>query len=81
MIIISSSSSIAMNLVKILLKGEFRVSAHGQTVTSAHSIPLLLKQSKPLMQETEAMPTEQCQVELLIGNLNFRVRNLLHANR
>ena len=38
------------------LKGEFHVSAHGQTVTSAHLIPLLLKQSKALMQETETIP-------------------------
>ena len=37
------------------LKGEFHVSAHGQTVTSAHLIPLLLKQSKALMQETETI--------------------------
>ena len=36
------------------LKGEFH--AHGQTVTSAHLIPLLLKQSKALMQETETIP-------------------------
>ena len=32
-------------------KGEFHVSAHGQTVMSAQLIPLLLKQSKVLMQE------------------------------
>ena len=38
------------------LKGEFHVSVHGQTITSAHLIPLLLKQSKALMQETETMP-------------------------
>ena len=38
------------------LKGEFHVSAHGQTVTSDHLLPLLLKQWKSLMQETETMP-------------------------
>ena len=38
------------------LKGEFHVSAHGQTVKSVHLIPLLLKQSKALMQETETIP-------------------------
>ena len=37
------------------LKEEFHVPAHGQTVTSAHLIPLL-KQSKVLTQETETIP-------------------------
>ena len=38
------------------LKGEFHVSAHGQTVTSAQLIPLLLKQTKAQMKEKETMP-------------------------
>ena len=40
----------------VALKGEFHVSAHGQTVTSAQLFPLLLKQSKALMQEKETIP-------------------------
>ena len=47
---------ILASLLSFLLKGEFHVSAHGQTVKSVHLIPLLLKQSKALMQETETIP-------------------------
>ena len=38
-----------------VLKGQFHVSAHGQTVTSAQLIPLFLKQPKAMMQEKETM--------------------------
>ena len=38
------------------IKGEFHVSAHGQTLTAAHLIPFVLKQSKALMQKTETIP-------------------------
>ena len=49
------------------LKGGFHVSAHGQTVTSAHLISLLLKQSKALMQEIETEPKKwNYSLELLL---------------
>ena len=67
--------------MKTSLKGEFHVSAHRQTVTSAHLIPLLLKQLKEMMQETDTMPLKwNYSLELLLQSFPL-FYNLLHANR
>ena len=53
--------------MKTSLKGEFHVSVHRQTVTSAHLIPLLLKQLKEMMQETDTIPLKwNSSLELLL---------------
>ena len=67
--------------MKTSLKGEFHVSVHRQTVTSAHLIPLLLKQLKEMMQETDTIPSKwNSSLELLLQSFPL-CYNLLHANR